>query len=273
MAETLRQILVVIDPTRQEQWALDKAIMIAQGQASLEVTAYLAAFSTADADDHDALRAAEIARQGLWLNELLKARKPGNIDVTPVVEWHEDWPTAVIDAATRIDAGLVIKQGSGKPKALGSSDRQLIRGVQTAVMLVNRQPKAQLGTVLAALNLNAEDAEHQRLNEMLIETANRIRGTHAAADLHVVNAYPDSDNFVHPPDLAKKAGVARSHAHSQPGKPADVIEQVASKVGAELVIIGSVGRQGLSGWSIGNTAERILGSLDSDVLILGVDSG
>ena len=45
MAETLRQILVVIDPTRQEQWALDKAIMIAQGQAGLEVTAYLAAFS------------------------------------------------------------------------------------------------------------------------------------------------------------------------------------------------------------------------------------
>ena len=32
MANTLNRILAVIDPTRRQQWALRKAVMIAQGR-------------------------------------------------------------------------------------------------------------------------------------------------------------------------------------------------------------------------------------------------
>ena len=272
MARTMNRILAVIDPTRSQQWALRKAVMIAKGRGGIEVLAYLAVFSNTKSSDENELREVELHRQTIWLHEALAEFSDSGVTITPIVEWHKDWPEAVISAASETTADLVIKHASGKPKSLGSSDRQLIRGVHTAVMLINRKPEAKLGTLLTALNLNAQDAVHKRLNDELIGMANQIRGVQAEADLHLVNAYPDSEHFVHPPDLAKKAGIERAHAHSKQGKPAEVIEETANAIGAELVMIGSVGRSGLSGLYIGNTAEKILDRLECDVLILGAPS-
>jgi universal stress protein E len=272
MAPTLNRILAVIDPTRRQQWALRKAVMIAQGRKGIEVTAYLAAFSSADAGDANELREVELHRQKLWLNELLAEHADSGVAITPIVEWQKDWAEAAIAAALESQADIVVKNASGKPKSLGSTDRQMIRGVRNAVMLINREPKAQLGTLLVALDFNASDEAHQRLNDDLLEIARRVRGVQAQAELHVVNAFPDSEFAVRPMDLAKKVGVERGRAHSKLGKPAEVIAETANTIGAELVMIGTVGRSGLSGLYIGNTAEKILGELDCDVLILGTPS-
>ncbi len=54
--------------------------------------------------------------------------------------------------------------------------------------------------------------------------------------------------------------------------PADVlIPFTASKLNAVLTVIGTVARTGISGALIGNTAEVILDTLDSDVLVLKPD--
>ena len=54
--------------------------------------------------------------------------------------------------------------------------------------------------------------------------------------------------------------------------PADVlIPFMASKLKAVLTVIGTVARTGISGALIGNTAEVILDTLDSDVLVLKPD--
>lgn len=42
------------------------------------------------------------------------------------------------------------------------------------------------------------------------------------------------------------------------GGPDDVIEGIAKEIEADLVVIGSVARESLSGILLGNTAERIL---------------
>ena len=240
-----------------------------EGRQGIEVIAYLAASSSAEAHDANELREVELHRQKLWLNELLAEFRDNGVTITPVVEWHKDWAEAVIAAAVESHADIVLKHASGKARSLGSSDRQMIRGVRNAVMLVNREPKALLGTLLVALDFNARDEAHQRLNNDLLELANRIRGVQAQAELHVVNAFPDSELAVRPIDLARKVGVERVRAHSKLGKPAEVIAETANTIGAELVMIGTVGRSGLSGLYIGNTAEKILGELDCDVLILG----
>ena len=60
----------------------------------------------------------------------------------------------------------------------------------------------------------------------------------------------------------------RDSLHIEEG-PADVlIPHLAHKLGAVLTIIGTVARTGISGALIGNTAEVVLDSLDSDVLVL-----
>jgi nucleotide-binding universal stress UspA family protein len=59
-----------------------------------------------------------------------------------------------------------------------------------------------------------------------------------------------------------------AHLHIAEG-PADVlIPFTAHKLGAAVTVIGTVARRGISGALIGNTAEVVLDSLESDVLVL-----
>jgi nucleotide-binding universal stress UspA family protein len=43
---------------------------------------------------------------------------------------------------------------------------------------------------------------------------------------------------------------------------------MANAIHADLVIVGSTSRRGLSGVTVGNTAEKILSDIESDVLVL-----
>jgi len=54
--------------------------------------------------------------------------------------------------------------------------------------------------------------------------------------------------------------------------PEDVIPRVATALDAEMVIIGTIGRTGLSAAIIGNTAEHVIDRLDCDVLALKPDT-
>ncbi|MDT4855639.1 Universal stress protein E [compost metagenome] len=55
--------------------------------------------------------------------------------------------------------------------------------------------------------------------------------------------------------------------------PADVlIPHVAHQLGAAVTVIGTVARSGISGALIGNTAEVVLDTLESDVLVLKPES-
>jgi universal stress protein E len=73
---------------------------------------------------------------------------------------------------------------------------------------------------------------------------------------------------VHPPDVAKILEIKRSHAHVSRGIAADVIPRMVNLIDADLVILGNVGRRGLSGLTVGNTAEKILTDIKADVLVL-----
>lgn len=58
------------------------------------------------------------------------------------------------------------------------------------------------------------------------------------------------------------------NAHIKAGSPASNIKSVASKLKVNIVVMGSVGRTGLKGLLIGNTAEKILNRLTVDTMIV-----
>jgi universal stress protein E len=90
----------------------------------------------------------------------------------------------------------------------------------------------------------------------------------AGAELHAVNAFHGSENFVHPPDLARRLGIERRCAHVGDSAPEVLVAQVAEKIEASLVVVGSLARKGLSGAVVGNTAERILDGVPADLLCI-----
>ena len=266
------RILAVIDPTRVDQWALHKALTVGMNRSDPKIFAYLCAHSTTKCEDPERLRAVEIQRQQIWLKEILADYSDAGIPIEPVVEWHADWREGVCIAAEKNKAGLVIKRASGDPGALGNSDRRLIRELDgSALFLVKRDPTAELKNVLIAIDLNATDSGHLALNNAIMALGKRIRGNNEKIQLHSISAYEKSEGFKHPPDIAKILEISRAQAHVVRGNAAQVIPGMANKIRADLVIIGNVGRRGLSGVAKGNTAEKILVNIESDVLVLVED--
>jgi universal stress protein E len=62
--------------------------------------------------------------------------------------------------------------------------------------------------------------------------------------------------------------LVRIRPHLSWGTPWREINRLVQEVHAELLVIGSIGRSGISGMLLGNTAERLLGSCSSSVLTL-----
>lgn len=268
MTNSKTRFLAVIDPTRHDQWALRKAVSMAKDRDDAEVHALLCTSSAKECTDRDELRSVEIRRNLLWLEDLIDQYADQGVGINPIVTWNEDWRDAICDAARDNDIDLVVKRASGRPNSLASSDRQLIRTLQSALLLVKHDPSRDLKKVLVAVDFNATEAGHTGLNEAIMDLGCRIRGSSEEMELHSVSAYPDSDKFVHAPDVAKKLDIDRSQAHVRRGSAATVIPYFANEIEADLVIVGNVGRRGLSGITIGNTAEKILTDIRSDVLVL-----
>lgn len=268
MATRKNRILAVIDPTRSDQWALQKAVSIARNRDDFDVCAFLCVYSDADCGDPEQLRSVELKRNAIWLEDIISGLADGGVLIEPLLVWSDDWREAIIIAAKNDASDLVVKMASGRQKSLASSDRQLIRTLKSALLLVKQNPAEELQKILVAVDFNAVDESHRVLNDAIMALGNRIRGARTNIELHAISAYPSSDKFVHPPDVARVLDIKRSHARVRQGDAVDVIPEAANKIQADLVIIGNVGRRGLSGITIGNTAEKILTEIESDVLVL-----
>ncbi len=137
------------------------------------------------------------------------------------------------------------------------------------------------------MDVGNNDSEHRTLHAGIVSHAYDIAGL-AKATLHVISAHPSPMLSAADPTFqlsetieaqyreACKAfqaeyGVSDEHLHIEEG-PADVlIPRASHKLDAVVTVIGSVARTGLSGALIGNTAEVVLDTLESDVLVLKPD--
>lgn len=265
------KIFTVIDPTTPTQIALARAADIARG-TKIDIHAYICIDENyGGVNDSTAMREAELARHEAWLAGLIRPLVDAGLSVTSEVECKDDWRAALAPAASRARADLIIKESRRRTplqrRFLKTSDWMLLRNAECPVLLVKSLRQGPLTHVLAAINLNAHDEAHEALTDTVIDYS-RALAEATGAELHGVNAYPDQLNFVHPPDLAKRLGIERARAHVIQGDPESVVAEVATTLGSPLVVISSVARKGMSAAIVGNTAERILDTLDCDILTI-----
>lgn len=268
----IKKILCIVDPTTNQQRALDRAGFIArQNGASVHALICFSPPANVPAEDTDAFEAAEQRRHELWLEELVKPLRVADTAVTTEVRSSSDWRSALAEAVRGADADLLIKAASTRSalrrRLMKTSDWLLLREARCPVLFAKRSDAGGIEKVLAAVNIAATDEAHIRLTEIVIAAGQEV-AEQLGAQLNVVNAYVDSKNFIHPPDLAKRAGVPRQQAHVGDADPEDLIASVCETIAAGLVIIGSVGRKGMAAAVVGNTAERILDTVASDILVI-----
>ena len=68
--------------------------------------------------------------------------------------------------------------------------------------------------------------------------------------------------------LAKQLGIPEKAFHIKKGPVERVIASQAASTRAQIVVLGTVGRKGVKARLLGNTAERVLRHLKTDILAL-----
>lgn len=272
---TISKIFAVIDPTTDNQIALVRAGKIAGRNENIAVHVYEALYSNQENSDKDALRRVETARHQTWLESLVAPLRESGIKVDVEIEWTSDWRDAIAPAAQRAGADLIIKAATAHSGAerrlLKTSDWSLLRNAPCPVYQIKKDAISQNIKVLMAIDVSRTDALHSKLNELVMDYGKSLLVGAEGASLFVVNAYPNSEKFIYKEDLAEKTGVDPANAYTVEGLPEKVIPEVAEQVQADIVIVGTAAREGLKAAVIGNTAEKLLDAISTNILTVNAN--
>ncbi|SDI39270.1 Nucleotide-binding universal stress protein, UspA family [Pseudomonas flavescens] len=272
--QAIRSILVVIEGDAEEL-ALKRAKLIAGVTQS-----HLHLLVCDDAED----------RSG-QLRQLCNALLQDGYSVSGQQAWHGSVHDTIGSAQQAEGCGLVIKRHRPdnplKKALLTPDDWKLLRYCPCPVLLVKTHTAWAGGNVLAAVDVGNADGEHRELHTRIVDHGYDIANL-AKASLHVISAHPSPMLAAADPTFQLQETIEAhyrqqcrtfqqtydiddEHLHIAQG-PADVlIPHFAHQLQAAVTVIGSVARTGFSGALIGNTAEVILDTLESDILVLKPD--
>lgn len=296
---TYQDVLVVLDPSTEQQKALARAIELAEHTAC-KLTAFLSIYDFSyemttmlSGEERESMRQAVITDREIWIQELLQQARNKGITCSVKVVWHNRPFEAIVQTVTEHGYDLVIK-GTHDHDVLKSmiftpTDWHILRKCPCPVLLVKEHAWPEQGNILAAVNAGSEKAHHKSLNQLIIRQAKAMAAM-LNAKVHLVNAYPGTPIHVaieipefNPVEyndsmrhhhveaanaLAGQFDITSDAVHVLEGMPEDVIPRIARELDAEMVLIGTIGRTGLSAAIIGNTAEHVIDRLDCDVLAL-----
>ncbi len=300
--EKYQRILAIIDLAHDNQKALKRAIELAN-KTHASITAFLTIYDFSyemttmlSTDERDAMRTSVINDRLQWLNNIVNAMPHLGVNIDCKVVWHNRPFEQIIDQVLTHNYDIVIK-GTHQHDKLKSviftpTDWHILRKCPCPVLLVKDHSWPKDGNILASINVGSEDQEHQSLNNKITEEGLNLASL-IDANVHLVNSfsgtpvniaieipefnaqeYNDSMRIHHEKAMAehaKQVNIAPENTHIREGLPEDVIEALSIELDAELVILGTIGRTGLSAALIGNTAEHVIDKLNCDLLALKPD--
>lgn len=267
VSSQLRKIFIIVDPRRLVQAALEKGEWLARRNgAELELYCSVDPESAADAEALAQL----IERTRSAIERLIATRRQEGLKMSVRVEANRDWRTAIAHAANQSGADLVIKtaspRGPLRRRLMQTSDWTLIRSASRPVLLTSPVRAGVPDTVLAAVKVNPDDPVYEQLNERVIDLSHRIAAL-LEASLHVVTVFRGEGVYFDRQKFADRCRLPRNQVHAVEGSSYEGIAQVAEKLGAGAVIVGSAPRPA-RGSILGATAERVIDEVPGDVLVL-----
>lgn len=267
-----KTIFVVVDPNDEKHVALERVLTTAklrdpQPKLVIFVAVDGEAVDTRASNDH-------LFRDEFWFRDQIRTPvEEAGLDYELQVCWSSDWQGAIIQESKRYGAELVylpVHAKTSRRFTFTESKWQVLKQARCPVVLIRPGAKDNRKVVLATVNYQAQKAGQRELNRLISSQANYFAERYDA-ELHLVNAYLDSMLY---PDrgalakLADKTGVPTHRIHVKQGYTNEVVAGVASEIDADLVVMGTLNQYGETGSLLrGNTAERVIGSLDTDVMV------
>ena len=298
----IRRILVAVkDPIAARLAAVNKAAQIASAFGArielfhdMTATLYTGFPGRLASDVHVFARELRAARLD-QLERIANALSDRGLRVSVAAEWDYPAHEAIVRRALAIKADLIVAQhhpGQRRvPWLLRFTDWELLRLSPVPVLLVKSSRLYRHPVVLAAIDpFHAFDKPTKLDARILRMSALMTKGL--AGKLNVVHAYTIMPTGAVPAVVAdprismdmerearRAAGVGfgralraikipRAGRHLIGGDPANVIPAVARKVRSAIVVLGAISRSGIKRAFIGNTAERLIDEMQSDLLVV-----
>lgn len=263
-----RKYLVVVDPSHDRHLALERMLEIVSQQKKWDLEFHLI-MGFEIGDKTDAETPMEVVRASDWFSELLRPLNEANVAYTIEYFWTRDWRKSIINAATRYKADTIMlcESSAEHKKGITDSKWDLVRQAPCDVVIADEGTTAPIKCILAAVNTQQHDEGHVALAEKILERG-LFLAEYFEADLHVVNAYKDSEDFPDRSLIRRMSGLPREHVHRDMGKPEEVIAGVAEKVNADMVILGISPRKGISATFSSRTVEKVMEKITIDVLAI-----
>ncbi len=296
--ERFKKILVALDTRIDDHPIVEEAAEIAQrNDASLTLVDVLPEFTWAarlSLDDPDHVRQLLLNEKQEKLEAIKASLNASGVRVEAKV-FQGTTSVEIIREVLRGGHDLVMRVAKGKHSRragfFGNTGFRLLRQCPCAVWLVT--PSApKFKHIMGCIDTSTGEAVDAELNSAIFEFASSVSLYHAgklslvhvwsiwneamlrsrmdAADFETVEKQNREqiedrlDNFlqIHGRNLREE------NVHMLKGDPVRVIPDFAKHNGVDLVVMGTVGRSGMMGLVMGNTAEQILGQIECSVLAL-----
>ena len=209
---------------------------------------------------------------------------------TPLTQQGIDVTTKLLDGHTSVEIirlvmkdghDLVVKSAKGQHSQqtgfFGTTATRLIRKCPCPVLILKSDCPRHCGRVVAAVKPAPDDETHAQLNARIIRAARKLTSTGEPHVISVWNIYGESilrdhmqeaefqeleertekhaarnlEQLLEPFGMSAEA----DNIHLMRGEPGHCIPQFVEQQEADLLVLGSVGRTGVAGLLIGNTAE------------------
>lgn len=298
----IRRILYAVkEPDPRRERGVEKAAALARAcGASLElfhaISAPLLLSAQLSGDSLDDLQRDLLEQRKRRLEKLAAPARQLDVEVTCSAVWDYPPHEAIVRRADQTGADLIVApchQGTrGKSWLVRLTDFELLRVSDIPVLLLKSFEPYRRPLIMAAVDPLHAHAKPLDLDQRILtdarHIANTLRGT-----LHVLHVNsPPTHGLVYGEPIAgvhaaasiyrelEKQGrealekllthsaIAEQRRHLVGGNPVKAIPHFARALGAGIVVMGAVSRSGLQRIFIGNTAERVLGELPCDVLVV-----
>ncbi|MDX7990980.1 universal stress protein UspE [Xenorhabdus sp. Reich] len=299
-----QNILVAIDPNQDDQPALRRAVYIVQRNGG-RIKAFLSIYDLSyemttllSPEERNAMRKGVVGQRVAWIKQQAHYYLESGIDIEIKVIWHNRPYEAIIQEVITGNHDLLLKMAHQHSKLesmiFTPLDWHLLRKCPCPVWMVKDQIWPENASTVVAVNLSNEEAYHNELNLKLVretqDLANRIVkeplihlvSAYPVAPLNIATELPDFDpnvynqalrgqHLVAMKGLRQKFCIDEQHTHVHEGVPEKVIPEICDELNTGVVVLGILGRTGLSAAFLGNTAEHVIDKLKCDLLAIKPD--
>lgn len=296
----LDMLLVVIDPTKQKQPALERAAWLArQSGAALELLvceyhATLEGSSLFNPNSREKAREQLLQERLTWLESLAQPLREQGLQVQTCARWGKPLHELVLARAAELKPDMLFKaagdHGVLRRLFLSNSCWQLIRHTHVPLWLVHHGAFGSYRRLCAAIDPLHSIDKPATLDHRLLCAAQEL-GKLLNLEPHCLHCFAplppsmlfDAQLVAEYPEYLKSAAEQhhlafdqlltqypqiRPYSHLLEGYPEEAIAHFVRSESIDLLLMGAVSRSHLDTALIGNTAERILEEVDCDLLVL-----